>query len=159
MALSACYCDPFLRQYIRGDQLKYLFEKTISFLRQVSTLKSALNVDRRLLERLYRKLFSESPSAAMRHNASFSSTTSWPTPGQPQPSPLEPAQGQGVMSEPMRPYPGHGSMMVPPRLPPPPGPPHGDAMGMVQGGPMAPGHVGAPPMGPQHQSNMMQQRM
>ena len=116
LVLSACYRDPFLRREIDGNKLKDLFKKTIAFLRQVSTLTSALRVDQRLLESIYQKLF-ETSSVMMQPNASFSSTASGTTPGQPQRSPMESTHGQGSALAPMRPPPDHASMMAPAQHP------------------------------------------
>lgn len=177
MVLSACYRDPFLRREIDGNKLKDLYRKTIAFLRQVSTLTSALSVDQRLLESIYQKLFFESSSVMMQPNASFSSTASGTTPGQPQLSPMESAHGQGSALAPMGPPPDQAGMMVPARHPvgvPTPVPAQRDMMGPVQtqGGPVgavpapgfAPVPMGVAPMEPHrplmapppHQPNMMQ---
>lgn len=176
LVLSACYRDPFLRREIDGNKLKDLFKKTIAFLRQVSTLTSALRVDQRLLESIYQKLF-ETSSVMMQPNASFSSTASGTTPGQPQRSPMESTHGQGSALAPMRPPPDHAGMMAPAQHPvgvSAPVPAQRDMMGPVptQAGTvgavpapgLAPVPMGVAPMEPHrqvmapppHQPNMMQ---
>ena len=148
LVLAACYRDPFLRQEVDGDKLRDLFLRTMNFLRQVSTFSSALSVDRRLLDTLYRILFPE-PSYMIHPKASFSSTASGTTPGQAQLSPPGPAQGQGNVQEPMGPPRDPGGMMVPPAFPvggPPPGPLQREMMGHspTQAGGL--GSVPTPPM-------------
>lgn len=175
LVLSACYRDPFLRRDIDGNKLRDLYTKTIAFLRQVSTPTSALKIDQRLLESIYQRLF-ESSSVMMQPNASFSSNASGTTPGQPQPSPMESAYGQGSVLAPMGPPPDHAGMTAPSRHPmgfPSPVPAQRDMMGPVQtqGGPVgtvpaggfAPAPMGVAPMEsrgpimapPPHQPNMM----
>lgn len=173
LVLSACYRDPLLRSDVDGGKLRDLFVKTIAFLKQVSAHSSALRVDLRFLEKLYPKMFQESLPTTIQPNSSFSSTTSGPTPGQPQPGPMGPAQGQGNMPAPMGP-PDHAGMTMPPRLPVGGSPPgremtsstvstQSGPMGSVQATPMVPGPIGLAPiepeqpaMVPQHHPNMMQ---
>lgn len=147
--------------------------RTIAFLKQVSTHSSALRVDLVYLEKLYLTVFKESPPMTIQPNTSFSSTTSGPSPGQHQQSPMGPTQGQGNVLAPMGP-PDHTGMTVPPRLPVGGSPTgreminstistQGGAMGPVQATPMVPGPIGLAPIEPeqpamahQYHPNMMQ---
>jgi hypothetical protein len=82
------------------------------FLRQVSTLQSALSVDLRLLESIYEQIF-EPSSAPMQPLESFVSTASSTTPGATHNSPPDMTHPQEPMAESMGPPPpGQEGMSV-----------------------------------------------
>ncbi|PKS07675.1 hypothetical protein jhhlp_006283 [Lomentospora prolificans] len=143
VVLSACYCDPFLRQELDEAKLKDLFLKTIAFFGKVVGHTSALAFDKRLLEGLYRELFEVHGNP----NMSFSSGASGQTPiaipsGQEQDTVMAPVQTPESLSNPAQMSTGEIIPTTEPHLPM-------QTPGMRQGhmttAPMEPGMMPPPP--------------
>ncbi|KAG6014303.1 hypothetical protein E4U43_006683 [Claviceps pusilla] len=86
LVLSACSQTNVLRDWVPMDLLQVLFARTISFLRQSSTLTGCLRSDMLILEGVSRDLFGHDN---FRTSGSFSSNTALHTPQLPMAAPLQ----------------------------------------------------------------------
>ena len=76
LVLTAAYKNPVLTQYVQVDLLQSLFQRTIHFLHQSSTLTNSLRIDKHILEGVYRDL----GFPPLKPMSSFSSSASQLTP-------------------------------------------------------------------------------
>jgi hypothetical protein len=101
LVLAAALNDPLLRHHTNRSTVKYLFQRTIAFFKQLTQPTSALLTDMRILEHLERDLFGNDSRA----NSSFSSSTSMVAPTHSIPQSIPPNMAYAVNEAPHAPSP------------------------------------------------------